>query len=413
MRRRRRSGGGGRRRLGLALLLAAVLVAGAVTGWRVFSIHDENGSRLPPAEPELRRSPAVEESERQAATGAETGPPDGETGDGPLAKLAEILEPEDEPPPPDPGPVRAADLGAGPGRDFDPGLADGVSVHFGSRHIQYRVFGVYVLPGETVPIRLEAEAPRDGGTLWAEGGVIEDEEPGAWRWRAPDEPGVYRLDVALDRAAPPIRLNAFVLIPREQVGLDGKLDGYRIGDYPDEPLRGLAQYHPPQGFIAVTPEDRDVLVSPHFTLGQFLCKQVDGWPKFVTLREPLLGKLETLLAHLNRRGVRADTLFVMSGFRTPFYNHAIGNVRYSRHLWGDAGDVFIDESPRDGVMDDINGDGRVDVADARHLAGMVESLARTDAWESYVGGLGIYGTTSTHGPFIHVDTRGYRARWAG
>jgi hypothetical protein len=44
---------------------------------------------------------------------------------------------------------------------------------------------------------------------------------------------------------------------------------------------------------------------------------------------------------------------------------------------------------------------------------MVENLARTDAWEPYVGGLGIYGTTSTHGPFIHVDTRGFRARWAG
>ncbi len=391
MRPRHRSGGGGRRRLGLALLLAAVLVAGAVTGWRMFSIHDGDGARLPPPVPELRRSHAVEDGARQAAAGVESRPWDGEAGDGPVRAAAR----------PDPD------------RGFDAGFADGVSVHFGSRHIPYRVFGVYVLPGETVPIRLEAEAPRAGGVLWAEAGVIEEGEPGAWRWRAPDEPGVYRLDVALDRAAPPIRLNAFVLIPREQVGLDGKLDGYRIGAYPDEPLRGLAQYHPPQGFIAVTPEDRDVLVSPHFTLGQFLCKQVDGWPKFVTLREPLLGKLETLLAHLNRRGVRADTLFVMSGFRTPFYNHAIGNVRYSRHQWGDAGDVFIDESPRDGVMDDINRDGRVDVADARHLAGMVESLARSDGWESYVGGLGIYGTTSTHGPFIHVDTRGYRARWAG
>jgi hypothetical protein len=410
----------GRRRLGIALLMLAVLVVGAAAGWLLFPQRDLDGP--PPAaergEPEPRRSPAVERSdaERREA-GERTEVADGAAGEeaaGPLEKLEALVTPEPEssaPPPRDASPVRAADLERGDG--FDAGLADGVAVHFGSRRIPYEVFGVYVTPGETVPIRLEAEAPRDGGMLWADAGVAEQTGPGAWRWQAPGEPGVHRIDIALDRVAPPIRLNVFVLIPRDDIGPDGQLAGYRIGDYPAEPLRGLAQYLPPQGFIEVTPERRDLLVSPHFTLGQFLCKQVDGWPKFVTLREPLLGKLEVLLAHLNRQGVRADTLFVMSGFRTPFYNHAIGNVRYSRHQWGDAGDVFVDESPRDGVMDDIDGDGRVTVADAHHLAGMVENLARTDVWEPYVGGLGIYGTTSTHGPFIHVDTRGFRARWTG
>jgi hypothetical protein len=390
--------------------MLAVLVVGAVAGWQLFPQRDLDGA--PPVaerrEPELRRSPAVERSDAERREDARAG----EETAGPLEPLEELATPEPETEAPrDTSLVRAADLERGDG--FDAGLADGVVVHFGSRRIPYEVFGVYVTPGETVPIRLEAEAPRDGGMLWADAGVSEQTGPGEWRWRAPDEPGVHRIDVALDRVAPPIRLNVFVLIPLDEIGRDGRLAGYRIGDYPAEPLRGLAQYLPPQGFIEVTPERRDLLVSPHFTLGQFLCKQVDGWPKFVTLREPLLGKLEVLLAHLNRQGVRADTLFVMSGYRTPFYNHAIGNVRYSRHQWGDAGDVFVDESPRDGVMDDIDGDGRVTVADARHLAGMVENLARTDAWEPYVGGLGIYGTTSTHGPFIHVDTRGFRARWAG
>ena len=28
-----------------------------------------------------------------------------------------------------------------------------------------------------------------------------------------------------------------------------------------------------------------------------------------------------------------------------------------------------------------------------------------------VGGLGAYGSTAAHGPFVHVDTRGHRARW--
>ena len=56
---------------------------------------------------------------------------------------------------------------------------------------------------------------------------------------------------------------------------------------------------------------------------------------------------------------------VMSGFRTPRYNHSGGNTagraNLSRHMYGDAADVFVDND-RNGSMDDINGDGRVDTA---------------------------------------------------
>jgi hypothetical protein len=30
-----------------------------------------------------------------------------------------------------------------------------------------------------------------------------------------------------------------------------------------------------------------------------------------------------------------------------------------------------------------------------------------------VGGIGIYKACCGHGPFTHIDTRGYRARWNG
>jgi len=30
-----------------------------------------------------------------------------------------------------------------------------------------------------------------------------------------------------------------------------------------------------------------------------------------------------------------------------------------------------------------------------------------------IGGAGVYTAASGHGPFIHIDTRGYRARWSG
>ena len=100
----------------------------------------------------------------------------------------------------------------------------------------------------------------------------------------------------------------------------------------------------------------------------------------------------------------------MSGYRTPFYNRAIGNVQYSRHIYGDGADIFVDVSPRDELMDDLNGDGRVDLRDARVLYEIVEGLEGGDV-AGLVGGLATYDATSAHGPFVHVDGRGYRARW--
>ncbi len=41
-------------------------------------------------------------------------------------------------------------------------------------------------------------------------------------------------------------------------------------------------------------------------------------------------------------GFAVDTLHVMSAFRTPFYNRAIGDVEYSAHQWGSAADVYVD-----------------------------------------------------------------------
>jgi len=315
-------------------------------------------------------------------------------------------------------PMDAASRSRDEGAAFDPGLApDSMVLEIDGFRIPYEIFAIYVTPGHSAEVTLAGPEPEDSSAadaeLYAEAGRVTSTGPQSWTWEAPADPGVYRLDVARQRSGEAIRLNAFVLTPYSDMGSDGDLGGYRIGAYPEDPLRGLAQYLPPPGFIQVTPENRELLLSPHFTLGQFLCKQAGDWPKYVTLREEMLGKLETILAAVNDGGVRADTFHVMSGYRTPFYNHAIGNVRYSRHQWGDASDIFVDVDPRDGVMDDINGDGKVSLADAKYLAKLVEGLAGTRGWKPYVGGLGIYGTTATHGPFIHVDTRGFRARWSG
>jgi len=122
-------------------------------------------------------------------------------------------------------------------------------------------------------------------------------------------------------------------------------------------------------------------------------------------------KLELILENINRGGYQCDTLHIMSGYRTPAYNKAIRNVEYSRHLWGGAADIFIDKNPGDGIMDDLNGDDRIDFHDAAVLYGIIDKMYGKPWYEVFVGGLGKYKKTASHGPFVHVDVRGFRARW--
>jgi uncharacterized protein YcbK (DUF882 family) len=125
----------------------------------------------------------------------------------------------------------------------------------------------------------------------------------------------------------------------------------------------------------------------------------------------MLIKLETLLEASNERGWKADTFFVMSGFRTPYYNRSIGNTTStSRHLYGGAADIWIDHDG-DGQMDDLNRDGKINRQDARVLADLAESLSERGGRDWPAGGIGIYNATAAHGPFLHIDARGYKARW--
>jgi hypothetical protein len=223
-----------------------------------------------------------------------------------------------------------------------------------------------------------------------------------WTWTAPGTPGLYPINVVSADQRDSLTIQAFVLVPYDR--LRGEyLNGYRIGRYPAVALRGLAMYRPPSGFIEVTPGNENAFVSPHFRLKQFVCKQSGGYPKYIVLNEGLVQRLEELLALANRSGYHASTFHVMSGYRTPAYNRAIGNVAYSRHTWGSAADIFIDEDG-DGRMDDLNRDGRSNARDAEVLYRLFDDVQGG-------GGMGKYDATGAHGPFVHVDLRDRRARW--
>jgi hypothetical protein len=263
-------------------------------------------------------------------------------------------------------------------------------------------------------------------------------------WKAPDTIGSSELvlrTATLDGWHEAVRLLVQVMAPFGRLTA-GRLNGYRIGRYPPASARIITDeteagdYSPPIGFLKLPESGAPVPISPRFFLNDFVCKQ-DGIPgdRWVALRPELIHFLEAITSDVERRGFRCGLLpddharvelahesigsqvpgrpiLVMSGYRTPAYNRSLGNVRMSRHQYGDAADIIVD-SDGDQVMDDLNGDGRSDGNDAITLADWIEQLWQRDEFAGRPGGLGVYNSGGDHGPFVHVDVRGYRARWGG
>lgn len=116
----------------------------------------------------------------------------------------------------------------------------------------------------------------------------------------------------------------------------------------------------------------NIQISKNFKLKEFQCK--DG-SQLVKLDSQLLHKLQQL------RDVIGKPIIINSGYRTKEYNKRVGGSPNSQHLKGKAADIKVK-----GISP--------------------EELARK-AQEVGFDGIGIYKT------FIHVDTRGYKARWNG
>ncbi|MGE0826516.1 MAG: D-Ala-D-Ala carboxypeptidase family metallohydrolase [Candidatus Binatia bacterium] len=277
--------------------------------------------------------------------------------------------------------------------------------------LNYRVNSIFVLPQENIAIDLGTADSKAEYIIKSPFGPQQKLRTSRWSGNTPSIPGTYPVEITNSRSASAVIVNVFVLVPLDRVE-DGYLNGYRIGNYPKTPLRNLPTYTLPRGFVEVTPENETLRVSPHFRLQQFLCKQDGGYPKYLILNARLLSTLEVLLELANKQGYYCQTFTIMSGYRTPHYNRAIGNrTTYSRHLWGDAADIFIDENPQDGKMDDLNQDGVIDYRDAEVMYDLIENAYIPRYQRTFLGGLARYRETSWRGPFIHVDVRGSHARW--
>lgn len=294
--------------------------------------------------------------------------------------------------------------------DFDPGWAPfvtTVSSPAATKAILYRQFALFHPAHDQLTLRV-ADAQAGEYQLRVDGELQLEVGPGGWLWRTPAT-GWRQLEIA-HRDGAAVQIQLIVETPMKAVR-DGQLNGYHVGHYPAASKSRPAIHQPPSGLIEVTEGMLDLPVSPHFTLGQFLCKQQpEHWPKYLVLQPALVEKLELLLAELNERGIRTDSLYVMSGYRTPWYNRSLGNVPFSRHVWGAAADIFVDTTG-DGRMDDLTGNGTSDVTEARILQRIVEETFADPPSAQLVGGLGLYGPRPHRGPFIHVDVRGEEARW--
>lgn len=117
--------------------------------------------------------------------------------------------------------------------------------------------------------------------------------------------------------------------------------------------------------------DYDVWLSKNFHLSEMRCRC--GCQK-VKVNGKHIQRLQEFRDEFNR------PIRINSGYRCPEYNKKIGGASQSRHMYGDATDITVED---------------ISPEDVAHEA------------ESLFDGIGRYNT------FTHVDSRGYPARWRG
>ncbi len=177
-------------------------------------------------------------------------------------------------------------------------------------------------------------------------------------------------------------------------------------------------FNPPRFWMRITPKNEKLLMAPHVTVGQmvgFITQKNKKKPKrrhtsWFPPNRHFIYKMEMLSRELLARKVKFKRLAVNSAFRAPYYNRRVGGGIFSRHIYGDAADVMIDEDG-DEVCDDITGDGKVDEKDGLVIGHSLRKLEK--AGRVRTGGTGVY---AFDGPescrsYVHFDARGYLTRW--
>ncbi len=316
----------------------------------------------------------------------------------------------------------------------------GIEVIVNGQRVSPLVPTLFLLPEESLlihvrnlPVSLSSGPKTESWSMLLSGQAMTVQENNLFSGKAPKEPGLYGLEIECrqrwsKRAASPNSrdegweeitrqpLLVIVLHPFSRLK-EGFIDQFPVGFYPnpeEAQVRAVqtapSQYLPPLGFIEVTPENKGVLVSRHYFLNDFICHANTPFPHYMALSPAILLKLELLTLKLRQNGIPEARLTVLSGFRTPWYNQTVFGAKWSRHIYGDAVDITLDTQAPPGLEEDMNLNGRQDRNNIQVMAGLIEEIEEETG---LVGGMGIYDrdTKGNPCPFIHMDTRGFKARW--
>lgn len=125
-----------------------------------------------------------------------------------------------------------------------------------------------------------------------------------------------------------------------------------------------------------------MLENPYFKIDEFKCKcgckMPDNMPS-----DKLIDLLVEIREHFNKR------VKIKSGYRCVSHNKAIGGAPKSRHIVGDAVDFIVREVPTKEVY--------------KHVI---------KTYNDRGCGIAIYvNEADPYAGFVHLDTRGYKARW--
>ncbi len=101
-------------------------------------------------------------------------------------------------------------------------------------------------------------------------------------------------------------------------------------DYP-EPYLGSEQYLPPIRFLDLNVLEHDQSLSANFVLGEFMHKAKGQFGLYQ------VHAVESLQAIREATG---GPLYANSGYRNVHYNEDVGGAEWSRHLYGDAMDMY-------------------------------------------------------------------------
>ena len=280
-----------------------------------------------------------------------------------------------------------------------------------------------MLPGEN--LRLSCELEGEAGRVTVIKNNFPVREDAVINFTAPEKSGSYYIPLVLTAGGRRRETEICVVVPfkasarKTDKGYDVRVDGEEVGHYRHPHRSGNAKvkenpdsYQPPVWWLRITPTNKDFELVPGLTAGDLVAPAEDTGKPHTDLAPvcyPMWRAVNALRGALTARGIPGRSLKLISGFRAPPYNRAVGSNAFGRHIYGDAFDFYVDIEG-DGKATDLNRDGKLDRHDAYIIVGIIEDLQ--DDGKIPMGGIGVYNTVGgDHEVTMHLDMRGHRATW--